>query len=100
METYLERVEREDKAKKVLSDETKLKKFNAFWEGGESNKKGITDKDVDAKQLAMGVKVEMEHTSDPETARKVARDHLAEFPRYYTALEEMEKKLKAEQKKK
>jgi hypothetical protein len=34
----------------------------------------------------MGIKVEMEHTDDPEKAKKIALDHLAENPFYYTAL--------------
>ena len=34
----------------------------------------------------MGIKVEMEHTDDPKKAEKIALDHLAENPFYYTAL--------------
>jgi hypothetical protein len=45
-------------------------------------------KNVDAKQLEMGIKVEMEHTTDPNVAEKIARDHLAEDPEYYTKLRE------------
>jgi len=37
-------------------------------------------------ELRMGVKVEMEHTGDPKKAEKIALDHLAENPYYYTAL--------------
>lgn len=36
------------------------------------------------KQLAVGIMVEMEHTKDPKEAEKIARDHLAEDPEYYT----------------
>lgn len=36
------------------------------------------------KQLAIGIMVEMEHTKDPKEAEKIARDHLAEDPKYYT----------------
>jgi len=39
-----------------------------------------------AEQLAIGTKHEMEHTSDPKAARKIAADHLAEDPKYYTKL--------------
>jgi hypothetical protein len=53
-------------------------------------------KKIDPEQLAMGIKVEMEHTANKLIAEKIARDHLTEFPDYYTALDEMEKKLKAE----
>jgi hypothetical protein len=37
-------------------------------------------------ELRMGIKVEMEHTGDPKKAEKIALDHLAENPYYYTAL--------------
>ena len=50
------------------------------------------------KELAKGIKVEMEHTKDPDLARKIATDHLTEFGTYYTALDEMEKKLKEKKK--
>ena len=48
--------------------------------------------DVDPRQLAMGIKVEMEHTDDRTVAREIALDHLAEDPSYYTHLQEMENK--------
>lgn len=57
---------------------------------GLADKKKITEQDVDAKQLAMGVKVEMEHTQDAKVAKQIALDHLAEIPDYYTRLKEME----------
>jgi phage-related protein (TIGR01555 family) len=47
-------------------------------------------------QLAKGIKVEMEHTDDPSIAEKIARDHLAEHPRYYDYLEDMEKQMDKE----
>ena len=37
-------------------------------------------------ELAMGIKVEMEHTDDVEVAKKIAMDHLAENPNYYSDL--------------
>ena len=37
-------------------------------------------------ELRMGIRVEMEHTDDAEKAKKIALDHLAENPYYYTAL--------------
>ena len=45
----------------------------------------------DQRQLDMGIKVEMEHTTDPLLSEKIAKDHLAEIPDYYTRLEKMEK---------
>jgi len=51
---------------------------------------GKTDKDFDPEALAAGVKVEMEHTSDPKIAHEIARDHLTEDPSYYKKLAKME----------
>jgi hypothetical protein len=58
---------------------------------------GLSDKSkkhFDPKQLEMGQKVEMEHTNNLEIAKEITRDHLIEFPEYYTALDKMEKELK------
>ena len=38
-----------------------------------------------------GIKVEMEHTGDKDLAAEIARDHLYEDPKYYTALAKVEK---------
>ena len=37
-------------------------------------------------ELRMGIRVEMEHTDNLDKAKKIALDHLAENPFYYTAL--------------
>lgn len=58
-----------------------------LMEAGES--KGKKDK-VNKEQLEMGKEVEKEHTTNPEIAEKITRDHLAEIPDYYTHLKEME----------
>lgn len=39
-------------------------------------------------ELEIGIKVEMEHTDDPEEAKKIALDHLSENFHYYTELVE------------
>ena len=44
-------------------------------------------------QLRMGIKVELEHTKSKRVAAKIAKDHLREFPDYYTHLLAMEKRL-------
>ena len=46
--------------------------------------------EYDAKELAMGTKVELEHMPYPLIAEKIAKDHLAEIPDYYTRLKKME----------
>ena len=45
------------------------------------------------KQVHDGIKTEMEHTDDPEVAKKIALDHLNESIYYYEELEKMEKRL-------
>lgn len=49
---------------------------------------------VNDEELKKGIKVEMEHTTDKAIAEKIARDHLAEIPDYYTRLAAMEKQAK------
>lgn len=41
-----------------------------------------------AKELAIGTEVELEHTSDRAVARRIAKDHLDEDPKYYSHLAE------------
>jgi len=47
----------------------------------------------DQEELDKGEEIEREHTDDSAIARRIAQDHLTEHPRYYTALEAMEKML-------
>lgn len=49
----------------------------------------------DKDQLAKGIEVEMEHTTDREIASQIARTHLDEKKDYYTLLEKVEAKVKA-----
>ena len=50
------------------------------------------EENVDPKELAMGIKTEMEQTDDKEEAKKIALQHLAEDPHYYSKLKNIEKK--------
>ncbi len=52
------------------------------------------------KQLKMGIEVEKEHNSDLAESRKIALDHLYEFPDYYTRHKKMEKEAEDEEGKK
>jgi hypothetical protein len=59
------------------------------------------DENFDPRDLKVGIRIEMEHTSDPNVAKQIAKAHLSEFPHYYTSpkgLLNMEKKLKGEKK--
>lgn len=67
--------------------------FEFDLSGGRSA--GMVPSDFDVEQLVMGVAHEMEHTSDYKTALRIAMDHLAEFPEYYTHLDAMEAGMEA-----
>ena len=43
-------------------------------------------------EFKKGIKVEMEHTSDPSVAAEIALDHLVEDPEYYSKLGDIENK--------
>ena len=44
----------------------------------------------DAKQVALGIDIEMEHTNNPEIALYIVLHHLDEIPDYYSRLLKME----------
>jgi len=79
-------------AKAEEEEAGKYTKFDDF-EGGlsEAKKKKepkaeIHPNQIHPQELRMGIKVELEHTDDLDKAKKIALDHLAENPFYYTAL--------------
>jgi hypothetical protein len=53
-------------------------------------KKHRVSPDEIQQQLAKGLKIEMEHTSDASVAREIALDHIAERPDYYDQLAKLE----------
>jgi hypothetical protein len=57
------------------NDRKKAKKMGYLEEAG-----------IDKAELKKGIEVEKEHTNDPRIALKIALDHLAEDPKYYTKL--------------
>lgn len=67
-----------------------------FMEDGKSNENNATVS-INEDQLKKGIEIEKEHTSNKDIATKIAKDHLSEFSNYYTALDEMETKLKSKQ---
>ena len=60
--------------------------LGSFFGAGFAYENDFTEEDADPEQLKMGIKVEMEHTSDP----LISLDHLQEIPDYYTRLAKME----------
>lgn len=51
-----------------------------------SDKPGNIMENIDQNELQMGIEVEREHTQDEQLAAKIAMDHLAEDPHYYSKL--------------
>jgi hypothetical protein len=49
-------------------------------------KKELHPNQIHPSELRMGIKAELEHTDSLDKAKKIALDHLAENPYYYTAL--------------
>ena len=47
-------------------------------------------------QIRKGIKIEREHTNDTTLAKEISKDHLEEFPDYYTRLDRMEEQAKKE----
>lgn len=80
--------------------EGEKKEIEKSLEGGKADNMSIEDiakkhrvevSEIE-KQLAMGLKVETEHTADKAKAREIALDHLVESASYYTKLKTMESK--------
>jgi len=65
--------------------------LSSFFNAGKYKENPV---EPDAEELKKGIKVEMEHTTLPAMARRIALDHLAEkgAEKYYTELEKMENK--------
>ncbi len=57
---------------------------------GLSTKEKKKPSEVDPKELAMGIKVEREHSDNPKVQKQIAMDHLTEHPMYYSGLKIME----------
>jgi hypothetical protein len=73
--------------------------LSAFLAHGNFNESGKSESDIPEDELEMGIKVEMEHTICPKISRRIALDHLSEFPDYYTRLKKMEDEANAALKK-
>lgn len=71
-------------------------KFVSLMRGGKSVDQQLDINSVDPQELEAGMAIEMEHANDPVIAKKIALDHLAELPDYYTRLQAMEAQAKAE----
>ena len=72
-----------------------------MFKDGFSNEKKLDLNSVDKDELAMGIKIEHEHTKNWLVSMKIAMDHLSEHVKsdYYTRLLKMEKQMNEELKK-
>jgi hypothetical protein len=61
--------------------------LSSFFNAGRYKENPV---EPDAEELKKGIDVEMEHTTSPAIARRIALDHLAELNDYYTKLAKME----------
>jgi len=61
--------------------------------GGIPAKRRLRPEQFNPHQLAIGTMIELEHTDDAAVALEIAMAHLAESPRYYAMLEQMEQRL-------
>ena len=67
-----------------------------LFRGGKSVDSQLDINSVNQNELQMGIEVEYEHSPDQSVAKKIALDHLAELPDYYTRLKVMEEAGSAE----
>lgn len=77
------------KSVKKIGSKDPMKKTEEKIPGGLSS--GKKPESFDQEQLAAGIKVEMEHTTDKDIATEIAMDHLSEDPDYYKKLKAIEK---------
>ena len=66
--------------------QTRYKASDTFTNDRKKAKKLGYLEEIDREELKKGIEVEKEHTDDPRIAMKIALDHLAEDPKYYTKL--------------
>jgi len=62
-----------------------VEKFVPQMPGGKGE--DLDPSEVDPEVLKKGIKVEMEHTTDPMLALEISLDHISEDPLYYDKLE-------------
>lgn len=76
--------------------------LGSFYGKGRYVDKGFTEDDFDPDEVKKGMVVEMEHTNDPDMAKRICFDHLSETPskskksKYYTKLAILEKEIEEE----
>lgn len=74
---------------KLVNDAEQFPSVKTYSVEELANKHGVPIRQIWG-QLQKGIKVELEHTTDPSVAKEIALDHIAELPFYYNRLEKME----------
>jgi hypothetical protein len=77
--------ETEEEAKEFADEKNAAQELNEARAKKEP-KAELHPNQIHPQELRMGIKVELEHTDELDKAKKIALDHLAENPFYYTAL--------------
>ena len=70
-----------------------VRKESGVWLKLAGNGSDYPDSMFDVEQLAIGIKIEMEHTNNVRAAKMIAKVHLSESPLYYVYLVAMEQEL-------
>lgn len=85
LEAMIKKMEQEKEGEEAI-----MSQFDPLEEGKKKKKKEakaeLHPNQIHPQELRMGIKVELEHTDDLDKAKKIALDHLAENPFYYTQL--------------
>lgn len=65
-----------------------IKKYNSHSKSNVNEDNDVNDEELNLyiKELSMGIKEELEHTSDLFESTKIAMDHLKEDKKYYSKL--------------
>ena len=89
-----------EQEKLLMEESAKVARFfiKNFLLAGRANKEGKRASYFNQEELKKGIQIEYEHTKSTFLAMRIAMDHLAEIPDYYTRLIKMENDAKEEMK--
>jgi len=86
LDDMINRIEDEESGKYTTGDRYRDDIYEVKKKKAKKEEKPYNPNVIHPGELRMGIKVELEHTDDLNKAKKIALDHLAENPYYYTAL--------------
>ena len=96
---FLKKASGEKVKKAYVQDDDLMKDGGEILKGGRADRRTIREiayfhnvkYDIIFRQYKKGIKHELEHTSNFNIAKEIAKDHLYEMPDYYDMLEKIEK---------